>query len=474
MSEHSETNDQSRPSTRPTLSPETIRKIKWRILPLVMALYIVAFIDRANLGFAAGHLEDDLGITTFQFGIVSGLFFVGYFLFEVPSNMLLRRFGARRWIARIVFSWGLLAALTGLATGFTSMAIIRVVLGIAEAGFFPGIILYLTYWFPQRERARTVAMFMVALPVATVIAAPVSGLMLDHIHWLGVESWRWMFILQGSLAVLMAPIALFYLPDGPRQAKWLTPTEQEAVVAELEAERKVKETVHGAMRWQAVLTNPRVLALALIYFSKSSGIYALAFFTPTIVAGLSSSFSTTEVGFITAVPYVLAVVGMILWGRHSDRTGERRFHVAGPYFVGAIALITLGFFNENLVLSLSLLCVVTVAMYIPYGPFWSLPSMFLTGAAAASGMAWINAVANLGGFVGPFVLGTANELTGTVFAGLFIVAGLLVVSSLLTMRLKMVDDRSFAQTSPDGSSGPGGVSLVAAADGAGKEGQGRA
>lgn len=329
------------------------------------------------------------------------------------------------------------------------MSIIRIVLGIAEAGFFPGVLLYLTYWFPQRERARTVAMFMVALPVATVIAAPMSGLILDHIHWFGVESWRWMFILQGGIAVLMAPLALLYLPDGPRQAKWLTKSEQETVVAELEAERRAKENVHGTMRWQAVLTNPRVLALAFIYFSKSAGIYSLAFFTPTIVAGLSATFSATQVGFVTGISYILAVIGMILWGRHSDRTGERRFHVAGPYLVGAIALVVLGLWNENLLLSLGLLCVVTVAMYSPYGPFWSLPSMFLTGSAAASGMAWINAVANLGGFVGPFVLGAANETTGTVFAGLSIVAGLLFIASMLTMRLRKVDDHAVAETAED-------------------------
>jgi ACS family tartrate transporter-like MFS transporter len=421
----------------PSISAATMRKIKWRLLPLVMIMYVVAFVDRSNIGFAASKLEKDLGITAFQFGLIAGLFFVGYFIFEVPSNMLLRRFGARRWIARILLTWGILAALTGFTTGLDSLVVVRVLLGIAEAGFFPGILLYLTSWFPERERARTTAMFIVAVPIATVIGGPVSGLILDHIHWGGLASWRWMFILQGAVAVLMVPLALKLLTDNPRKAKWLTQDEQDAVIGELTAERKIKEQAHGEMNWKAVLTNPRVLALAFIYFCKASAMYSLVFFTPTIVHGLSSSFSSTQVGLITALPYLISIAGMLYWGRHSDRTGERRFHVAGPYIAGAIALIGLGIWNDTLVLSVVLLCVVVLLLSIPYGPFWSLPSMFLTGAASASGLAWINAVANLGGFVGPFVLGAVVDKTGTVFSGLFIVAGMVFAAAVMTLRLKV-------------------------------------
>jgi ACS family tartrate transporter-like MFS transporter len=423
---------------RPRMSEATVRKIKWRLLPLVMILYVVAFVDRSNIGFAASHLEKDLGITQFQFGLVAGLFFVGYFIFEVPSNMLLRRFGARRWIARIVLTWGLLAVATGFTTGVESLGAVRVLLGIAEAGFFPGILLYLTYWFPERERARTTAMFIVAVPVATVIAGPCSGLILDYIHWGGIASWRWMFILQGGIAVLMTPLALKFLTDDPSKAKWLTQEEKDEVIGELTTERKEKERAHGAMNWKAVLANPRIFALAFIYFCKASAMYSLVFFTPTIVAALSSNFSGTQVGLITALPYLISIVGMLLWARHSDRTGERRFHVAGPYLAGAIALIGLGIWNDTLILSVVLLCVVVLMLSIPYGPFWSLPSMFLTGAAAASGLAWINAVANLGGFVGPFVLGAVVGKTGTVFSGLFVVAAMVFAAAALTMRLKVV------------------------------------
>jgi ACS family tartrate transporter-like MFS transporter len=430
--------NKSQTDGRPRISEETIRKIKWRLLPLVMVMYVVAFIDRANVGFAAHHLKDDLGITASQFGLIAGLFFVGYFIFEVPSNILLQRFGARRWIARIALSWGILAVLTGFTTGVVSLSVVRVLLGIAEAGFFPGVLLYLTYWFPERERARTISMFIVAVPVATVIAGPTSGLILDHINWGGLASWRWMFILQGGVAILMAPLALKFLTDDPRKAAWLTQDEQDTVIGELTAEQHDKEQTHGSMSWKAVLTNPRVFALAFIYFSKSSAMYALVFFTPTIVAGLSSHFDATQVGLITALPYLISIVGMVIWARHSDRTGERRFHVAGPYMAGAIALVGLGIWNDTLVLSVVLLCVVILMLSIPYGPFWSLPSMFLTGAAAASGLAWINAVANLGGFVGPFALGSVIDRTGTVFSGLFIVAGLVFAASVLTMRLKVV------------------------------------
>jgi ACS family tartrate transporter-like MFS transporter len=352
--------------------------------------------------------------------------------------MLLRRFGARRWIARIVLTWGLLAVAIGFTTGVESLGAVRVLLGIAEAGFFPGILLYLTYWFPERERARTTAMFIVAVPVVTVIAGPCSGLILDYIHWGGIASWRWMFILQGGIAVLMTPLALKFLTDDPSKAKWLTQEEKDEVIGELTTERKEKERAHGAMNWKAVLANPRMFALAFIYFCKASAMYSLVFFTPTIVAALSSNFSGTQVGLITALPYLISIAGMLLWARHSDRTGERRFHVAGPYLVGAIALIGLGIWNDTLILSVVLLCVVVLMLSIPYGPFWSLPSMFLTGAAAASGLAWINAVANLGGFVGPFVLGAVVGKTGTVFSGLFIVAGMVFAAAALTMRLKVV------------------------------------
>ncbi|MEX5235688.1 MFS transporter [Kocuria arenosa] len=426
------------PATAPQVDPRTIRLIKWRLLPFLMILYIAAFIDRGNIGFAADHLEADLGITPAVFGLLSGAFFIGYFIFEVPSNMLLRKFGARKWITRIVFSWGILAAATAFVDSAQSLLIVRIVLGIAEAGFFPGIILFLTYWFPEKERARTVALFMVALPVATVIAGPLSGFILDNVHWLGWASWRWMFLLEGLFAVALAPFVLKLLPDNPTKAKWLSDQQKDELKARLDFEHHQKVATHGEKSQWKILINPRILAMALIYFAKSTGIYALVFFTPSIMADLSQSSSATVVGLLTALPYALATVFMIVWARRSDRTGERRKHVAGPYALGALALIALGFYNTNVVVAIALICLITVCMYIPYGPFWSLPSMFLTGAAAASGMAWINALANLGGFFGPTILGTVKENTGSVYPALFVVAALLLISSFTVMRLKVI------------------------------------
>ncbi|SFU10405.1 MFS transporter [Arthrobacter sp. ov118] len=422
----------------PQVDPRTIKIIKWRLLPFLMILYIAAFIDRANIGFTAKHLEADLGITPAVFGLLSGAFFIGYFIFEVPSNLLLQKFGARKWITRIVASWGLVAAATAFVDSGQTLLIVRILLGIAEAGFFPGIILFLTYWFPEKERARTVAMFMVALPVATVIAGPVSGLILDNIHWLNWESWRWMFLIEGAFALVLAPFALKLLVDSPAKAKWLTQGQKDELQARLEFERAQKVASHGSFSKWKVLVNPRVLAMAVIYFAKSNGIYALVFFTPSIMASISKSTSATTVGLLTALPYVLATVAMIYWARRSDKTGERRYHVAIPYLIGAAALVVLGFFHTDMVISTALICLITVCMYVPYGPFWSLPSMFLTGAAAASGLAWINALANLGGFFGPTALGAANEATGSVYVGLFFVAGLLVIAAITVLRLKVV------------------------------------
>lgn len=425
-------------TSAPQVDPRTIRIIKWRLLPFLMVLYIAAFIDRGNIGFAADHLEASLGITPAIFGLLSGAFFIGYFIFEVPSNMLLRKFGARKWITRIVFSWGVLAAATAFVDSAQTLLIVRVLLGIAEAGFFPGILLFLTYWFPEKERARTVAMFMLALPIATIIAGPVSGVILDHVHWLNWDSWRWMFLLEGAFAVALAPFVLKLLPDSPAKAKWLSAKQKDEIETRLEFERTQKVATHGTVSQWKILISPRIMAMALIYFAKSTGIYALIFFTPSIMQNISQSSSATVVGLLTALPYVLAAFFMIIWARHSDKTGERRKHVALPYTLGAAALVALGFFNTNAAVAIGLICLITICMYVPYGPFWSLPSMFLTGAAAASGMAWINSLANLGGFFGPTLLGAVKENTGSVYPALFIVAGLLLVAAFTVMRLKVL------------------------------------
>jgi ACS family tartrate transporter-like MFS transporter len=428
----------------PPYRKATITKIKLRILPFLALLYVIAFIDRANVGYAALEMNDDLGISSTEFGLIAGLFSIGYFLFEVPSNMLMRKVGARRWIARILFSWGAVAVLTGFVQSVPQLAAARTILGIAEAGFFPCVILYLSYWFPERERARVVAQFMVALPIATLIAGPLSGLILDHVHWLGVESWRWVFILQGAPAVLLGLVTLFVLVDSPAKARWLAPDEKAWLTGVLEAENAEKKARHGHVGFWRSLAGWRTLALALIYYSKSVAIYVLAFFTPQIIDGLTANLSNTSVGILSSLPYGVAAVFMVWWARHSDRTGERRWHVALPLFAAAFGLCAMVLAQDSVVASLLLLTLITVAVYATYGPFWSLPSLFMTGTAAAVGMASINSIANLGGFVGPFGFGWLEDATGSIYTGLAIVAAVLVISGLLVVRLRFVREAESA------------------------------
>jgi ACS family tartrate transporter-like MFS transporter len=425
-------------------APATINKIKLRLLPFLALLYIIAFIDRANVGYAALEMNDDLGISSTQFGLIAVLFSIGYFLFEVPSNMLMRKVGARRWIARILFSWGAVAVLTGFVQTVTQLAIARTVLGIAEAGFFPCVILYLSYWFPERERARVVAQFMVALPIATLIAGPLSGVILDHVHWFDVSSWRWVFILQGAPAVLLGLVTLFVLVDSPKNARFLSADEKAWLTGVLEAENAEKKARYGHAGFLRSLVGGRTLALSLIYYSKSVAIYVLAFFTPTIVEGLGENLSNTTVGILSSLPYGVAAVFMVWWARHSDKTGERRWHVALPLFAAAAGLCAMVLAQDGIVASLLLLTLITVAVYATYGPFWSLPSLFMTGASAAVGMASINSIANLGGFVGPFGFGWLEDTTGSIYTGLAIVAAVLVISGLLVVRLRFVREADAA------------------------------
>lgn len=425
-------------ANRPRVGDVTVRKIKFRILPLLVVLYIIAFIDRANLGFVAKEMNADLGITTAQFGLAAGLFSIGYFLFEVPSNILMRKVGARRWIARILVTWGIVAVACGFVQDFTQLAIARTLLGVAEAGFFPCVILYLSFWFPERERARVVALFMIALPLATVIAAPLSGLILDNIHWLGMESWRWVFILEGAPALILAVVVLFVLVDSPAKAKWLTAKEKTWLETTLQAEQAAKLERHGKVSFWRSLAGGRVLALSLIYYSKSVAIYVLAFFTPQIIAAASTQLSNTAVGYINAIPYGIAAIFMVYWARHSDKKRERRWHVGIPLIAAGVGLALMPFAVNNLLLSIVLLTVIIVAVYATYGPFWSLPSLFLTGQSAAVGLAAINSLANLGGFVGPFAFGALKDSTGNNNWGLAMVSITCLIAAAMVIGLKFV------------------------------------
>jgi MFS transporter, ACS family, tartrate transporter len=421
---------------RVAVSTEEIvtRKVRNHIIPWIIVLYVVAFLDRVNTGYAALTMNKALGITADAFGLVAGIFFIGYFIFEVPSNMFLHKIGARIWIARILVSWGIVAMLTAVAQSVMHLYILRFMLGAAEAGFFPGIILYITFWFRGKEQARAFALFMTALALSSIIGAPMSGLILDHIHWAGIASWRWLYVLEGAPAVICGVLTFYLLPDRPNNAKWLTQKEKAWLNSELEKERKAKLNKHS-MTFGQVFRNGRVWQLSMIYLCIVIGLYGIGFWMPQIIKALSSVFSNTTVGYLTMIPYIVGAVAMIWIGRRSDRMQERRWHAALPPLVGAIALVLLGQ-TSSPVWSIVLLSIVTAGIYSFFGPFWSLPGLFLTEASAAVGIAIINSVGNLGGFIGPYIIGAVKGATGSVYSGLIVLAVFLVLGTVLILSIR--------------------------------------
>lgn len=416
------------------LENRTIKKVTRRIIPFAFVLYMIAFLDRANLGFAALDMNKDLGLTSEVFGLVTGIFFIGYFLFEVPSNVFLHRFGARKWIARILITWGLFSTLTGFVQNEMHLYILRFLLGVAEAGFFPGMILYLTYWFRGKELARTISLFMMAMPFSYIVGAPLSTWIMDHIHWMDLAGWRWMFILEGLPAVIMGVVTLFYLTNSPKEAKWLTEEEKSWLIENL-AKEQADKTVKKQHSMKQVLKNTQVWYFCAIYFLYISGGYAIGYFMPQIIQELSSKLTNTQIGLLTMLPYLAASVAMIIWSRRSDRTGERYLHAALPLIFAALGFMGVGFFSDPFV-ALAMLVVATLSIYCFNGPFWSLPPQFLTGAAAAVGIAFVNSFGNLGGFLGPYILGISKDLTGNVSTGLYVLSGFMLLACLLLILLR--------------------------------------
>lgn len=416
-------------------------KVARRIIPFLILLYFINFLDRSNIAFAGPNgMNKDLGLSATQFGLASGLFFIGYLLLEVPSNMALHRFGARRWIARIMVSWGIIASLMAFVPSATWLYIARFVLGIAEAGFFPGIILYLTYWFPQKERARVTALFMVAIPVSTAIGAPISSMIMQwtHGHLFGMAGWRSMFLLEGIPAVIIGLVCWFYLTDRPIEAKWLDDGEREALQAEIDGDEANKQARHHVSVRES-LTRPRVWALAFVYFGGVYGLYALSFFLPTIIAGFEESFGTKygliERGLINAIPFALGAIAMVVWARRSDRKDERIWHNAGPLLLGAVA-IALALFMPGPFTTMIMVCIAAVCICAFLPTFWSLPTAFLAGAAAASGIALVNSIGNLSGFAAPYITGALKDAFGSSRPGLFAVAAAMIIAAIITLVLK--------------------------------------
>ena len=413
------------------IETRTLRKITLRIVPFIMLLYFVAFIDRVNIGFAALTMNKDLGFSPAVFGFGAGIFFWGYFLFEVPSNIILHKIGARIWIARVMITWGLVSAAMAFVQGVASFYVLRFLLGAAEAGFFPGIILYLSYWFPARQRAAVTALFMAAAPLSTVLGSPVSGALLEMDGLLGLKGWQWLFLTEALPAVLLGFVVLVYMTDRPEQASWLDGDERNWLVSTMSAESASKAATANHSIWRG-LADPRVLALSLVYFGTSAGLYTLGVWAPQIIKQFG--LSPLKVGFLNAVPATVAVIAMVLWARHSDRTGERTWHVVLACLLAAAGL-ALAVPAAGVATALVALTFVNIGVSSSKPPLWSMPTMFLSGSAAAAGIATINSIGNLGGFVGPAMIGWIKDRTGSFAGGLYFVGLLLLLSAILTLLL---------------------------------------
>jgi len=411
-----------------TIEQRTVAKVSWRLLPLIVIIYFVAYMDRTNVGFAAISMNKDLGFSAYVYGWGAGIFFLGYFLFEVPSNVILEKTGARIWIARIMITWGLVAAAMAWTAGPVSFLVLRFLLGVAEAGFFPGMILYFTYWFPSKYRARVIGALFLAVPGSNAVTATVSGAILQLDGVLGLKGWQWLFILEAVPAVLLAFAVLALMIDRPAKAAWLASDERDWLEQTLAAERRAITRQHSELTlWQA-LTEPRVLALSAIYFTVVTATYGITFFMPLIIKALGQSDFVT--GLVTAIPYTIGTVGMILWSFSSDRRNERRMHFAVACVVATIGLIGAGMFNGTW-LAVGAMSVAAVGLYGSKPAFWPLPSTFLSGTAAAGGIALINSIGNLGGFVGPYAVGWIKDSTGSYEAGLYFLAACALASAII-------------------------------------------
>jgi ACS family tartrate transporter-like MFS transporter len=431
-----------------TFTPEeekaVVRKITLRIIPFVFLLYVISYLDRANIGYAALQMNAELALSSEAFGFISGIFFIGYFLFEVPSNVMLNKYGARVWIARILISWGLLAALSAFVQNATQLYILRFLLGVAEAGFFPGIIVYLTYWFRSKELATTVALFTAAIPVSYIIGAPLSTLIMDHVHGFGWSGWRWMLFLEGVPAVIFGVVCFLRLVDKPEQATWLKPHEKAWLVAELERDRRSRKNVKHLSVMQAI-GNGKVLYLSFIYFVYQCGSLGVGYWMPQIIKGFSDKLSHTQIGFIAMVPYIVATVAMVAWSRRSDRRGERKLHSAIPLAVAGAALLGAGLV-DNPFAAVALISVALAGLYAFKSPFWALPTLFLSRSTAAVSIAVINSIGNLGGFVGPYAIGLIKGTGRSATAGLVFLSALLAVSFLMTLFMRLPSSQPDAST----------------------------
>jgi ACS family tartrate transporter-like MFS transporter len=415
---------------RVDLAERTRRHVTRHLMPFLFLLYVVSYIDRINIGFAGLQMTGELGFSNAVFGFGSGIFFIGYVLLGIPGAIMVEKWSARRAMAATMLIWGTVAAATGLIHTKPEFYVMRFLLGVTEAGFFPGMITYLTHWYCAKDRAKAVAMFMAAIPMSQVIAAPVSAVLL-RVHWLGLGGWRWLLILEGAPAVACGIISWFYLTDWPRQAKWLEPEEREWLRAELERESSTKASA-GRMPWYRALGNPNVLLLCFVYFGGTSGTYGLGLWMPKMLQRVGH-LNAVQTSWYTAIPALVAVPVMLLFGWHSDRTGERKWHTAIPRFAGAAALAGMALANVNLAAALVLFSAAFAGVVSAYPSLWAIPSSFLGASAAAASIGLINSVGNLGGFYGPYTIGWLSDKMGSYAGGLWAVAAALFLSGAVVL-----------------------------------------
>jgi MFS transporter, ACS family, tartrate transporter len=422
-------------SIKPDIATVTLRKVTLRLIPFLFVLYIVAWLDRVNVGFAALQMNSDLGFSSAAFGFGSGVFFLGYCLFEVPSNLVLHRIGARRWIARIMMSWGAISVAMMFVRTTLAFYVLRFLLGAAEAGFFPGMIYYLSLWYPEAQRARAIAAFMTAVPVSGVIGGPLSGALLSLNGICGLAGWQWLFLIEGLPAILLGVIVLFYLTDRPEAAHWLSPAARQWLVSKLATERVACTAAHpiGTL---AALANPTVWQLGIIFLLAAIGFYGYSFWAPLIIKSLTGG-SDLDVGLILGAIGAVTTIFMVLNSAHSDRTDERPLHVAIPLLITAAGFFGCAFLSDPM-LALLALALVPIGHCAAYGPFFSMPTRFLTEAPAAAGIALVVTIANVGGFLGPTLIGTMKDRMGTHSSAFMLLAACAVVAAVLALQLRRV------------------------------------
>jgi MFS family permease len=413
------------------LESSTLKKVAWRLIPFLGLLYFAAFIDRVNLGFAAAQMNRDLGLSAYVYGLGAGIFFIGYSLFEVPSNLILHKVGGRRWLARIMLTWGVVAGAMALVKGATGFYILRFLLGVAEAGFFPGVVYYLTYWVPAAGRARLVGAFMTAIPISTALGGPLSSAILHLDGMLGLAGWQWLFLLETIPSLILGLVTLVYLPDTPAEARWLTVEERRWLTAKLDAEK----SAHSGDRRliTQTLMSSRVLALSLCYFGVVLGLYGVILWVPQILA--HAGIAPGRVGAAVAIPYAVAAIAMVWWSRRSDRLQERVRHIAVASVVAFLGLAGCAALVDSPLLSMAAISIGAAGTLAIVPIFWTLPASILSGAAAAGAIALINAIGNVGGFAGPFVIGWIKEATGSFTWGLLAVAGGVLMTGMVALMI---------------------------------------